>query len=103
MDLFVKWWVNLGKKALIDLAIPFAKDNFPGLVSNTASNAVSNAINKIERKISGKRAVRARKGFILFISNEDINGIIKIVESLENSGLLIDSATETVNHEIKKQ
>ena len=87
----------------MDLAIPFAKDNFPGLESNTASNAVSNAINKIERKISGKRAVRARKGFILFISNEDIDGIIKIVESLENSGLLIDSATETVNHEIKKQ
>ena len=32
-----------------------------------------------------------------------MDDIIKIVESLEKSGLLIDDATETVKHEIKKQ
>ena len=32
-----------------------------------------------------------------------MDDIIKIVESLENSGLLIDGASETVKHEIKKQ
>ena len=31
-----------------------------------------------------------------------MNDITKIVESLEKSGLLIDSANETVKHEIKK-
>ena len=31
-----------------------------------------------------------------------MNDIIKIVESLEYSGLLIDCATETVKHKIKK-
>ena len=31
-----------------------------------------------------------------------MDDIIKIVESLEKSGLLIDGATETVQHEIKK-
>ena len=35
--------------------------------------------------------------------NEDFDDIIKIVESLENSGLLIDGASEKVKHEIKKQ
>ena len=60
------------KKTLTDLAIPFARDNLPGLVSSLASNE----INKFQRKISGKGAVRAGKGFTLFISNADMNDII---------------------------
>ena len=45
----------------------------------------------------------AGKGFTLFISNEDIDDIIRIVESLEKPGLLIDGASKTVKHGIKKQ
>ena len=86
---------NLGKKAL---AIPLARDNLPGLVSNLTSNA----IDKFERKISGKGAVRTGTGFNLFISNEDMNDVIKIIKSLEDSGV-IDGVTETVKVEIKKQ
>ena len=41
--------------------------------------------------------------FTYFISNEDMDDIIKIVKPLESSGLLIDGATKTVKHEIKKQ
>ena len=52
---------------------------------------------------SGVGVMRPRKGFTLFVSNEDMDYIIKIVASLEKSGLLIDGATETVKHEIKKQ
>ena len=37
------------------------------------------------------------------ISNEDMNGFIKIIKSLEDSGALNDGSTETVKHEIKKQ
>ena len=84
---------NLGKKALKNIAIPLAR---------LVSNLTSNAINKFERKISGKRAVRAEKGFTLLISNEDMN-IIKIIKSLEDSVVLIDGDTETVEHKIKKQ
>ena len=62
-----------------------------------------NAINKFERKISGTGAVRVGKGFILFISNEDVDDIIKIVKSLGNSGILIDRITKAVEHQIKKQ
>ena len=43
------------------------------------------------------------KKIILFILNEDINDNIKIIKSLEDSGVLIDGITETVKHEIKKQ
>ena len=61
------------------------------------------AINKFERKIGGKRVVRAGKGFTLFMSNQDMNDIIKIIKSLEDLGVLIDRVTETVKHEIRKQ
>ena len=53
--------------------------------------------------MSEKGPVRARKGFTLFISNEYMNDIIKIIKSLKDSGILIDGVTETVKREIKKQ
>ena len=40
---------------------------------------------------------------ILIISNEEINDFMKIVESLEESGLWIKSVTETIKNEAKKQ
>ena len=55
-----------------------------------ATKATSYVLDKFEIK------ARARKGFTLFISNEDIDNIIKIVESKEKSGLLTDGATVTV-------
>ena len=94
---FGSWLGNLGKKWLTNIAIPLARDNLTGLVSNLTSNS----INKFERKISEKGAVRARKRFTLFISNEDMNDIIKIIKSLEDSGVLIYGATETVKQEKK--
>ena len=60
-------------------------------------------MNRFDRKISGKGAVRAEKGFTLFISHEDMNDIIKIIKSLKDLGVLIDGVTEIVKHEIKKK
>ena len=96
---FGSWLANLGKSALTNVAIPLARNNFPGLVRNLTLSV----INKFDRKISGKVADRAGKGFTLFISNEDMNDIIKITKSLEDSGTLIDGVTETGKHETKKQ
>ena len=59
---FGSWLGNLGRRVLLNFAIPLARDNLP-----------ANAINRFERKISGKGAVRCGKGFSLFISNKDIN------------------------------
>ena len=39
----------------------------------------------------------------LIISNDDINDIIKIIKSLEDSGLLLKVVTETVQNEVKEQ
>ena len=72
---------------------------FSWISKQIASNAASNAINKVERRISGKRIVMAGKGFTLFISNEDMDDIIRIINSLEDSRVLIDGVTEIVKHE----
>ena len=39
----------------------------------------------------------------LIISNDEIHDIIKIVKSLEDSGLLIKGNTETLQNEVKEQ
>ena len=39
----------------------------------------------------------------LIISNEEINAIMKIVKSLEESGLLIKDVSETIKNEAKEQ
>ena len=39
----------------------------------------------------------------LIISNKDIEDLIKIVKSLEDSGLLLNGVTESVQNEVKEQ
>ena len=87
------------KKALAKVAIPLARDNLPGLISNLTSSAR----NTFDRKISGKWVVREGKGFTLFISIKDMNDTIKIIKPLEDSIVLLDGVTETVKNEIKKE
>ena len=55
----------LGKKVIADFAIPLARDNLTGVVSNLASDTIK----IFERKISRKGTIGAGRGFILFISN----------------------------------
>ena len=87
------------KRSLTSVAISLARDNLPGLVSYS----VSNTINKTWKKNEWKRSCKSRKGSNLFVSNEGMNDIIKIIKSLENSDVLIDGVTETVKYETKKQ
>ena len=62
---------NLSKKVLLDLAAPLATYVLPNFVYFRES------------------VLRAGKEFNLFLSNEDMNDIIKIDESLKSSGLLL--------------
>ena len=89
----------LGKISLTDAAVSLVKDASSKLATETTWTVIV----KFERKISRWGLVRWGKRFTLFISNEHMDDIIKIIKSLENSSLLIDGATETVKHEIKKK
>ena len=44
----------------------------------------------------------AGKRTTLVILNEDIDDIIRIKKSLENSSVLLDGVSQTVEHKIKK-
>ena len=67
-----------------------------------ANKATSSVLDKFE-KITRKGAVKAGRRLTLFISDENMDDIIKIVELLEKSGLLINGASKTVKHEIKNK
>ena len=95
---FCSWSANLGKISITNVSIHLATNNLPRLVSNLTLSAIK----KLDRKISVKGTVRVGKGFTLFISNEDINAIMKIIKSLEDSGALTDGVAERVKNEIKK-
>ena len=47
--------------------------------------------------------MRAGKAFTLFISNEDMDDIIIMIKSLEDSDVLIGGVNETVKHKIKNK
>ena len=50
----------------------------------------------IQKKIHGS-------GVTLIIEQEDMNDIIKIIEALENSGILLKGVTKTIENETKEQ
>ena len=53
--------------------------------------------------VSGKCPSHLANRTILIISNEEMNDIMKIVKSLEESGLLIKGVSETIKNEAKEQ
>ena len=52
---------------------------------------------------SGRSSDLASHMIILITSNEEMNDIMKIVKSLEESGLLMKGASETIKNEAKEQ
>ena len=74
---------------------PLAKSALIPLGLTAAASATDSGIHK---KILGSGNMTT-----LIISNDEINDIIKIVKSLEDSGLLLKRVTETVQNEVKEQ
>ena len=75
---------------------PLAKSVLIPLVLTAAASAADAGIHK---KILGSGHNNTK----LIISNDEIDDIIKMVKSLEDSGLLLKGITETVQNEIKEQ
>ena len=74
---------------------PLAKSVLIPLGLTAAASAADAGIHK---KILGSGNMTT-----LIISNDEIEGIIKIVKSLEYSGLLLKGVNETVQNEVKEQ
>ena len=57
----------------------------------------------IKKKMLGSGATKSAGTTTLIISNDEMDDILKIVKSLENSGLLLKGVSETNQHEAKEQ
>ena len=57
----------------------------------------------MQEYIKKKKILGSGNDTTLVISNDEINDFIKIVKSLENSGLLLKRVTDTVKNEVKEQ
>ena len=75
------------------LALPLAK-NVLALLGLTA--AISAIDGSIQKKIHSS-------GVKLIIELEDMNDIMKIIEALENSGILLKGVSKTIENENKEQ
>ena len=86
----------LGKLAgpLMKVATPLAKNVLAPLGLSAAMSAIEGSIKK---KMLGSGTTT------LIISNDEIDDILKIVKSLEDSNVLLKRVSETIQHEAKEQ
>ena len=87
--------LKTGLPLIKNLIKPLAKSVLIPLGLTAAASAADAGIHK---KILGSGNMTT-----LIISNDEIHDIIKIVKSLEDSGLLLKGVTETVQNEVKEQ
>ena len=78
---------------LLKVAMSLAKNVLAPLGLTAVMSAIDGSIQK---KIHGP-------GVKLIIEQEDMNDIIKIIEALENSGILLKGVTKTIENETKEQ
>ena len=78
---------------LMKVALPLDKNVLASLGLTAAMSAIDESKQKM---IHGSRVK-------LIIEQEDMNDIMKIIEALENSGILLKGVTKTIENEIKEQ
>ena len=86
-------------KLLSKLAGPLMKVAMPLTKNVLAPSGLTAAISAIDGSIQKKMR---GEGVKLVIEQEDMN-IMKIIESLENSGILLKGVTKTIENETKEQ
>ena len=78
---------------LMKVAMPLAENVLAPLGLTAAMSAIDGSI---KRKIHGS-------GVKLIIEQEDMNDIMKIIEALENYGILLKGVSKTIENETKEQ
>ena len=87
--------LKIGLSLIKNVITPLAKSLLIPLGLTAAASAADAGIHKKEILESGNTT--------LIISNNEIEDLIKIVKSLEDSGLLLKGVTESVQNEVKQQ
>ena len=76
------------------VAVPLAKTVLASLEITAATSAMDV---EIQKKIHGSETTTS------IISNEELNGIMKIVQALEDSNILLKGVTEKIKSETKEE
>ena len=96
---------KMQKGGFLKFLIPLLKSGLPllksvvkplGMLGLTAAASATDAATNKQLLGSGNHTR-------LIISNDDIQDLLKIVKSLEDSGILLNGITETVKNEVKEQ
>ena len=96
---------KMQKGGFLKFLMPFLKSGSPslksvvkplGMLGLTAAASATDA--GINEKVLG-----SGNHTTLLISNDDMQDLLKIVKSLEDSGILLNGITETVKNEVKEQ
>ena len=93
----VNFTINLTGKLsgpLMKVAMPIAKNMLAPLGLTAAMSAIDGGMQK---EIHESGATK------LIIENEDMNDIMKIIEALENSGVLLKGVSKAIENETKEQ
>ena len=93
---------------LLKTGLPLMKNVIKPLAKSVLMPLGLNAADaEIHKKILGSgrhsSSSASHNNTILIVSNDEMKYIIKIVKSLEDSGLLLKGVTETVQNEVKEQ
>ena len=91
---FLSWFLSKIAGPLMKVAVPLAKNILAPLGITAAASAIDAGIQK---KIHGFSTTT------LIISHEEMNDIIKIVQALEDSNILLKGVTKTIKNETKEQ
>ena len=95
--------LKYGLPLIKNVITPLAKSVLIPLGLTAAASAADAAIRKKLLGSGNNRHSSSARYIKLIISNDEINDIIKIVKSLEDSGLLLKGVTETAQNEVKEQ
>ena len=96
--------IKSSKEGFLRFLVPLLKSGLPllksvikslGMIGLTAAASATDAA--INKKILGSGTTT------LIVSNDEIQDILKIVKSLEDSGVLLKEVTETIHNDISEQ
>ena len=96
---------KMQKGGFLKFLMPLLKSGLPllksvvkplGMLGLTAAASATDAARN-------KKILGIKNDTTLIISNDDMQDLLKIVKSLENSGILLNGITETVKNEVKEQ
>ena len=87
---------------LIKVTVPLAKNILAPLGITAAASTIDAGIQKNKKQKNKKQKKHGSGTTTLIISNQEMNDIMKVAQTLEDSNFLVKGVTGTIKNETKK-